>query len=401
MKEYGNRDYADLIDHVLQLLKTHKISQSIVAERINYFSLSKSKNSQKYPQLVIEGKRREEVLSLIMDEFQLAYDNDNESFRILNKNFSSLSEKASSVYYVVYYYSFAKEIVGKGLLTIKDRKWASIEFNDPNHTYSFWKGSFEVVESYTFLYLEKKGDTTPLKAFYSFFSGTIKHGRPFLLGTYSSIKRDGSPTAGKVLIEKVGSDMEGKQKILDSTDKRIESYLHDTNYTMEMLTPANINELPNIGVSDQFQGRYTLYWPYRKDSIREGSVEVSENYSVKMHLENQKYQGLIRSTEKNSLLIELHSEHTEEKAQLPSIIAFINSTNYHHQIGLLSGVVVGSRLFSFPSAFPVLLVEVSKKLSLELVSSYFDQMEGPMSKSIDPLELFYQLKEFKTTNNSS
>ena len=68
------------------------------------------------------------------------------------------------IYYVIYYYSYAKQIIGKGLVSIKEKKWVTIDFNDPKHTSSLWKGSFDVVESYTFLSLEKKGDTAPVKS---------------------------------------------------------------------------------------------------------------------------------------------------------------------------------------------------------------------------------------------
>src|SRR5699024_5372560 len=122
--------------------------------------------------------------------------------------------------------------------------WATIDFCDPNHTPAIWRGNFEVIENFTFLYVEKKENTTPVKALYSFFSGTIKLGRPILIGTYSTIKRDGSPTAGNIVMEKAEIKEDGIKKIMNDTDPKITAFLLGKNFTLKTLTPPTISNLP-------------------------------------------------------------------------------------------------------------------------------------------------------------
>lgn len=395
MENLSSNEYAELIGKLLIFLKEHKISQNSVAERINYYSLSKAKNSGRYPQKIIEGKNRAEIFHKILAEYGLRHDVENETFIGINGDFTSTMQSVEAIYYVLYYFSYAKQIVGKGLVTIKEKKWATLDFNDHNHTLSFWKGTFDVVENYTFLYLEKRGDTTPIKAFYSFFSGTIKHGRPILIGTYSTIKRDGSPTAGNIVMEKVETKDLGNTKINEITNPKITAFLLNKNFTLETITPPTIDDLPKPLLSKMFVGEYLFYWPYKNDTILTGSIRLMETAEIEAVFENRFFKGDTKLTDNNTLYIKLRNSKSNRNLKSNDIHAYLNINNYSNERGVIAGILITPSLFALPSSFPILLVKKEQKLSHELIKRYFGSFSVPQFEAIDPIELISLLKKEK------
>jgi len=387
MRELNNSEYSELINKLLIFLKQYRISQSSVSDRINYYSLSKVKNSLRYPQIIIEKQSRKELFVIILKSYNLRYDYESEQFLGIEGEFLGDHKDSEIIFYVIYYFSLAKQIIGKGFVTIKEKKWTTIDFNDPNHTSSIWKGTFEVVESFTFLSLEKKGNTTPVKAFYSFFSGTIKYGRPILIGTYSSIKRDGSPTTGTVILEKVNTKEEGINKIKEETNPKIFSYLRNKNFTVESITPTTIDDLPKLSLSSQLVGKYACYWPFKNDRICKSIIEIENTGTVRANFENQLYEGSVDYSHNNSINISMQNAKSFKALKKNDIQAYLNINNYDRNYGMIAGVMITPNLFSVPASFPVLFIESNKIVSKKLIESYFNKMEGQLFEAPGPLEL--------------
>lgn len=245
-KGISSREAARRIQITIEYLKTFNIRQKDIAQKISYTSLSKAKNFENYPQTIIENKSRQDLLSELFDAYNITFNDKEDTVQpLLSKPVIEKCRREIS-FYVIYYYALAKGIVGKGIVSIIDRNKAKIEFLDPNFTLSVWEGSFEVIESYTFMNVIKQGDSTPVKAMYSLFSGTIKYGRPVLLGTYCSIKRDGYPTAGEVVLENVGAWEIALEKMQSPTDTRIVTFLEKKNFTVPCHTPVDLDDLPVV-----------------------------------------------------------------------------------------------------------------------------------------------------------
>ncbi len=389
MKTIRLNEYAVLIERLLSFLKEHKISQSNISERINYYSLSKAKNIGKYPQKIIEGKNREEIFTTILTAYDLKYDVESDVFTSIEKEFTKGFSKVETIYYVLYYFSYAKRVIGKGLVTIKEKKWVTIDFNDANHTPSFWKGTFDVVESYTFLYLEKKGDTAPIRAFYSFFSGTIKHGRPILIGTYSTIKRDGSPTAGNVIMEKTTSKEEAMEKINGITNNKVTSFLLNKNFTVETVTPSSLDDLPKLLISKTFVGDYKFYWPYKNGTILNGTLVIQETSEVEATFENKIFNGSVAHMDNNTLRIKLKNSKANRNLKSNSVHSYLNINNYNEENGLIAGLFLTPSLLTIPASFPILLVKKGKNISEQNILRFFESFSAPFFSAIEPIELMY------------
>ncbi|MCM4168430.1 hypothetical protein KCTC52924_02002 [Arenibacter antarcticus] len=393
MNNLGLNDYSELIDKLLIFLKEHKVSQNRVSSRINYYSLSKAKNIARYPQKIIEGKSRSEVFNKILAEYGLKYDKDNETFTSTGLDFTQEIQKVETTYYVLYYFSYAKQIVGKGLVTIKEKKWATIDFNDPNHTSSLWKGTFDVVESYSFLYLEKKGDTTPVRAFYSFFSGTIKHGRPILIGTYSTIKRDGSPTAGNVIMEKAESKEEAIKTINGTTNPKATAFLLNKNFTIETITPPTLDDLPKLLLSKTLVGEYVFYWPYKNGRILNGKLVILETSEIEATFEKKSFNGSATLADSNTLHIKLRNSRINRNLKSNNVHAYLNINNYNKDKGVISGLFLTPSLLTIPASFPILLVKKDKEISEEAIARFFDSYTAPLFTAVEPIELLTILQE--------
>ena len=394
MENLSPSEYAELINKVLIFLKEHKISQNSVGNRINYYSLSKAKNIKSYPQKIVEGKTRPEVYNRILEAYNIVYNSEKDVFKSLNDDIINKPHKDDFIYYVIYYYSYAKQIVGKGLVSINEKKWATIDFNDPNHTPSIWKGSFDVVEGYTFLSLEKKGDTAPVKAFYSFFSGTIKHGRPILIGTYSTIKRDGSPTAGNIVMEKIASRDQALEKINGGTNPKITAFLLNKNFTIETITPSTIEDLPKLLLNTIFIGEYTIYWPYKKEVVLKGAITIKETSETEAVFEDRIFKGTSELTNSNTLFLKLRNSKVNRNLKSNDLYAYLNINNYNNERGVMAGVLITPSLLSMPSSFPILLVKKNKTLSKDQIETYFDSFSAPLFSAIEPIELASLIEEY-------
>ncbi len=392
LKDLSNQEYAELISKVVTFLKDKKINQNIIEDRIKYYSLSKAKNHKKYPQQIIEGKNRYEVLTAILESYGLAYEIEKNEFYAKEGDFDKTTFEDSTIYYVLYYFSLAKQIVGKGLVIIQDKKWATIDFCDPNHTPAIWRGNFEVIENFTFLYVEKKENTTPVKALYSFFSGTIKLGRPILIGTYSTIKRDGSPTAGNIVMEKAEIKEDGIKKIMNDTDPKITAFLLGKNFTLKTLTPPTISNLPKSLIDSSYVGDFSFYWPYKNDRILIGKLTIKENTEVIASFENLYFKGHGSLSDHNSLYLQLRNSIVKGNSKNNDIHVFLNINNYNNKDGVIAGIVNTPSLFTSPSAFPILIVKDKDKFSKETIQEYFKSFTGPLLSCQEPLELISTLE---------
>jgi hypothetical protein len=240
MKALDNRTIAEKVRLVLEYLKDHKVSQKMISNKINYTSLSKIKDPEKYPQSVIERKTRQEVLELLLQHYGLEIDMQTDKVWSTSATFEPVY--AETLHYIMYYYSFFRKEVAMAWIRIIDRESVLIDYRIDEH----WKGKFEVIENYTFIHAEKQGITTPVKKLICLFSGTVKYGRPILLGTYSTVKRDGYPAAGKTLLEKIDDKEEALTRFASKVDPRIEKYLNRSVFTTETFTPNALEDLGKI-----------------------------------------------------------------------------------------------------------------------------------------------------------
>ena len=296
----SNRILAERIDRVLKYLKARKITQKMVGERINYTSLSKVKDHEKYPQVVIEKHTRQEILDALLSEFGLSYNEENDT---VNESGIPIEKKTLQdvMHYVMYYYSFARELVGMAWIRIIDKRKVFIDYRIEEH----WEGTFEVVENYSFITVEKRGITTPVKKLICLFSGTMKYGRPILLGTYSTVKRDGFPAAGKALLERVPDKEAVLQKFENDVDKRIVSYLQNTVFTTLTYTPNNLDHLPNSPSLRGLEGSYRFIISLPEGPLRLGEITISDSQKASLPLEQAAYSGAVEMLDILNLKIEL------------------------------------------------------------------------------------------------
>lgn len=291
---------AERIDRVLRYLKARKISQKMVGERINYTSLSKVKDHVKYPQLVIEKHTRQEIFNRLLREYGLSYNEDNDT---ISASDIPVEKQVSEdvMHYIMYYFSFAREIVGMAWVRIIEKRKVFIDYRIEEH----WGGDFEVVENYTFIHVEKRGLTTPVKKLICLFSGTMKYGRPILLGTYSTVKRDGFPAAGKTLLELVPDKETVLQKFEQEVDPRIVSYLQDTVFTTLTYTPNNLDHLPGNPTLRGLQGDYDLSIFSSEGVTNKGEVTITDNQRAILSLDQIKLVGAAKILDILNLKIEL------------------------------------------------------------------------------------------------
>ena len=232
-----NRAIADHVKAVLEYLKEHKISQKMVADKLNYTSLSKIKNPDKYPQSIIERKTRKDVLEMLLKNYGLEIDGETDV--VISRDTEFQPEYTETLHYIMYYYSFFRKEVAMAWVRIIDKKNVLIDYRIDEH----WKGKFEVIENYTFIHARKYGIATPVRKLICLFSGTVKYGRPILLGTYSTVKRDGFPAAGKILFEKVAGKEEVLARFASKVDIRVQKYLVNSVFISETYTPNTLEDL--------------------------------------------------------------------------------------------------------------------------------------------------------------
>ena len=276
MYEESGKVYAQRISKILTYLKDHKNPQFEIEQRLNYTSLSKAKNYDRYPQPVIEKKTRRELYELLLTEFGLVYDE--KSGKI---NPGSLKSRQKSVeklvYYIMYYYAFASRTIEKVIVQIINGRKVIMDYQHFEH----WEGESEVIENYTFLSMRKTGDVTPVKKLICLFTGTRKTGIPIVLGTYSTIKRDGIPAAGKVVFELITSKSDLNKKIKTDTDPRIAHYLMGTVYVTETITPNSLDDLHKwFKLVNRFSGKYLFFYPKANKEILTAELNWDKDSKV-------------------------------------------------------------------------------------------------------------------------
>jgi len=317
-----SKTFAERITVILDYLKTQKISQYEVEERLNYTSLSKAKNYDKYPQAVIERKTREELFNLLIAEYGLYYDEVNESLTQIGEE-KHVQRGENVLYYVMYYYAFARAKVGKAMVRIINNKHVIMDYEFEEH----WEGTYEVIENYSFLTMEKTGGVTPVKKLICLFSGTKKTGRPILLGTYSTIKRDGFPAAGKILFERVFNKKTMEKKIKSEIDHRISFYLMNKVLVAETFTPNTLDDLQHgYKIISKFAGKYYLFYPRSDLEVVKIEMECRDDSGVLLYFNNITYPGSIIPVDNHTLKIEVSDEDRFSESIGNRIIIFLNTS---------------------------------------------------------------------------
>ena len=354
MNEPGGKLLAYRIKLALDYLKTHKISQYEIEQELNYTSLSKAKNYDKYPQGIIEKKTRQELFSLILEKFGLAYD-DNDERVYARGNQLSMQDGNNTLYYIMYYYAFARDIVDKAIVKIINQKRVSIDYRLDEH----WEGSCQVIENYTFIEVEKTGDTTPVKKLMCLFSGTKKHGRPILLGTYSTVKRDGFPAAGRIVLQRVEDSGSIDKRIRSEIDPRITYYLLNKVMVSETFTPNTLNDLKGeFRLIERYAGEYQLFYPKRSELVK-AELRLSNDGRSQLTISGILYTGTFLPLDPHTVKLELDDGADFSHMIKESIVIFI-STNNSAYAPFYFGSGVSNALETSPNAFSCLITEKEK-----------------------------------------
>lgn len=296
--ERSNKEVALIIKQTIDFLKSRKISQQDIESRINYTSLSKAKNYEKYPQPIIEKKTRAELLELLFDEFSLRYDEVNETVQTRNGSGVALNLN-SMMYYILHYYSFAREVVDRALVKVLNNRKVLIEYRIGES----WEGSYNVVENYTFIDVTKTGYSTPVRKLLSLFSGTQKYGHSYLLGTYSTIKKDGYPAAGRVVLEKFTTESKVMEGMNLESDYRIVGYLKDNVYITTPISPKTLDSLTprNFGIYHGLIGEYKFIFPLRSNKWQVSDMSLRSDLSALITFQGVTYRGTVLTINENSI----------------------------------------------------------------------------------------------------
>ncbi|RPI41611.1 MAG: hypothetical protein EHM46_06200, partial [Bacteroidetes bacterium] len=319
MSEYHSKEYARRIGELLRYLKNNKIQQWEVGERLNYTSLSKAKNYENYPQNIIEKLNRKELYELILEEYGLLYEEKTGEIRPAGSSIVTTREKEDQ-YFIMYYYAFARDTVARAIVRIINNRHAVIDYRFDEH----WEGTYEIIENYTFIYVEKRGEVTPVKKLICLFSGTKKSGRPYLLGTYSTVKRDGIPAAGKIFFERVGSD-EIEMKIKSNVDPRIGYYLMNKVWVTETFTPNTLDDITGTyRLIRRFTSDYYLFYPKANSELEKAHLCCDADSRAVLSIKGMTYTGFIKPADSHSVRIEVNSIPGFSEKFTDTIILFVN-----------------------------------------------------------------------------
>jgi hypothetical protein len=364
--ESVNRRDAQIIHKMIGFLKGNKISQQEIESRLNYTSLSKAKNYDKYPQMIIEKKTRAELIQELSNEFSLIYREADDSVEFIDGQEGQLS-LIDTEYYVMHYYAFAREISDRALVKIVNKRKVTIDnYIDEEH----WEGLFSVIENYTFIELTKMGYTTPVKKLMCLFSGTMKYGRPILLGTYSTVKRDGYPAAGKVVLEKASSEEDAMNMINQESDFRIRGFLRNNVHVTRTFTPNKIDDLSFNHMDEYMQavGEYRFFYPVPQDQWKWTDLIIRPDYSADVVLKDVLYKGSISLFNAETLSIRFRRKKvipSEPTSHLLKVEINIR-TRIKDKIMVCAGS--SPSLHLYPSAFSCYLAP--KDISLKEIHEY-------------------------------
>ncbi len=347
MTTYSAKIYAERIGKILVYLKEHKIPQCAVEQRINYTSLSKAKNYDRYPQTVIEKLTREELYHLLLKEFGLMYDEEIDSV-IPQKREIRKSRDDSTLYYIMYYYAFLRQTVGKAIVKIINMNRVIMDYR----LYEHWEGTCQVIENYTFMMMEKTGEVTPVQKLVCLFSGTKKTGRPILLGTYSTIKRDGIPAAGKILFERVYDKKSLNKKIKSETDPRIAFYLMNQVMVTETFTPNTLDDLHIwFKLVNRFAGQYYLFYPNASREVVRAEMTWYDDSRVELNFAKISYTGSAKPLDPHTLKLELSDEAGYSDIFEARIVLFMNISKtltnpFYNCVGISNALETACNSFS-------------------------------------------------------
>lgn len=369
MNKLTGRVLADRISKVLNYLKKQKITQYEVEERINYTSLSKAKNYDRYPQVIIEKMSRQELLQVLLSEFGLSYDEEGDLV-LSGGEIKSALPSQEALFYIMYYYAFARETVGKAVIRVMNKKKVLIDYRLEEH----WEGTYEVVENYTFINAVKVGDSTLVKKLICLFSGTKKYGRPILLGTYSTVKRDGFPAAGRILLEKVEQEHEIREKLNSETDPRVVSYLTNKVFVSKTYTPNSLDELsPNHRIIQNYAGDYVLFYPNRNHELTRAELTIGINSKSNMEIGGLNYVGRTKLLDPHTLQIKLHEGHSFNDISQSSLTIFFN-TRKNTTPPFYNCAGISNELEGYPASFACFMIRSPdlNELAQEQVEAFLE-----------------------------
>lgn len=299
----NSKVFAERIYKVLEYLKQFKILQTEIEDRLNYTSLSKAKNYDQYPQTIIERKTREELFNLILESYNLIYDEESDSFQKKESEIT-IKKDNNTLYYIMYYYAFARQTTGRAIVQIINNKRVIMDYRLDEH----WEGTYNVIENYTFIFVEKLGGVTPVQKLICLFSGTKKHGRPILLGTYSTIKRDGFPAAGKIVFERINDKKLIGKKLKSEPDPRIAYYLKDNVLVSDTFTPNTLNDLTNkYKIINRYVGEYYFFY-YISGKIMKAEMSCHEDSKVYLNIDKITYSGSLHPIDNHTMRIEVNDD---------------------------------------------------------------------------------------------
>lgn len=370
MENLTSKEAAEILNKLINYLKDQKINQAEIGERIHYTSLSKAKNYKSYPQKIIENKTRTELLSLILCEYKLEYIADKGTFaKLRDTDIVRSPTMKDEILYNLYYYSSRKGKAAQGILKIINKQRTELIYADPALTRSEWKGSYEVIENHTFILTEKQGESTPVKSLFSLFSGTVKYGRPILLGTYNSVKRDGFPTSGKLLLLKAENETTALQRLETETDPRIEMWLKNSNHTTETITPGSLDELSVSFLPESITGIYHCWFPDSNQEIQETSFNINTDGTASIQLFEHLLCGNISYADKK--VLHLHLETPKNNLVHLILESFITYKKEGDPISALA-LIKGPDTTSY--CLPILLTR--EKISGESLKNHFRNRPG-------------------------
>lgn len=351
MDSLRQKDFASRISKILEYLKNNKIYQVEVSERLNYTSLSKAKNYERYPQNIIEKLTRKELYEILLKEYGLEYIESTGKVSPLGKEIIK-DKESEDTYFIMYYFAFARDTVSRAIVRIINNRYAIIDYRFDEH----WEGSFEIIENYTFIYVEKMGEVTPVKKLICLFSGTKKSGRPYLLGTYSTVKRDGIPAAGKIFFERVQKN-EIERKIKSKVDPRITYLLLNKVWVTDTFTPNTLDDLTNtFRLIKHFASDFYLFYPKINKELLKAELSCNEESRATLSIKGMVYNGSVKPIDSHTVRIELGSNTGFSEKYEDRIILLINLSKSKYEPFYLC-VGISNSLETRNNSFSCMLIE--------------------------------------------
>lgn len=359
MQHLTNKEAAELIGKVIHFLKGRKISQQDIESRLNYTSLSKAKNYERYGQAVIEKKTRQELLQELLQEFSLVYNEayDQIEFRSESNFESTLSDVQ---YYIMHYYAFVRGVVDRAIIRIINKRKAIIDYRIAEH----WEGTYSVIENYTFIEVQKLGYTTPVKKLLCLFSGTIKSGHSFLLGTYSTVKKDGYPAAGRVVLQRADNEKEADQLLHQDSDYRIAGYLRHNIYITKTITPNSLDDIIDYDAHQfaPFHREYHLIMPAKSTAWDISTLVIRPDFSAEAEIHNVRYTGAVSFYNTNVLNIGFNVKNQDKEIIRKQFLNIDVNIREQFSNGVYLATANSPELHGSPSCFSAYLADSSLDL---------------------------------------